>query len=365
MTHSKLIHSGRVDKDLNGFPRAKSPRIAIRGLPRPMRRAAVSVAMAALVASLAGCATKGDANTVPLPTPPPEAPPARIEAIDPTLTQVATRELLSDANADDPVLRSNSIEAISKALPDEAMPIILKALNDPEPEVRFAAAMAAGELRIKSLHQPLLILRGDSDARVVVSSLFALHRIGDTRYSHDLEKYARDSDQYVRADVAMAIGLLGEPSGVVVVAAMQTDYAPTVRLQADAAMWQLGDMRGLTALVGDCVSQYPDDQIIGVLGLAAPRDQRVIQHVRTMLTADYLEVQLAAARAMGELGSDEGYQIAALATTSKDPRQRFLAAMALGAIGRSDAQSRLRPLLSDEATSVRIGAALAVLQLKN
>ena len=67
---------------------------------------------------------------------------------------------------------------------------------------------------------------------------------------------------------------------------------------------------------------------------------------------------------MGMLGSDEGYVVAMKALKSTDPRQRLLAALALGAIGRADAQDELAPLLKDADQTVRIGAATALLQLK-
>jgi len=105
-------------------------------------------------------------------------------------------------------------------------------------------------------------------------------------------------------------------------------------------------------------------QMLALLALAQPGDRRVRQHVRDGLTADWLEVQLVAARAMGMLGSDEGYAIAAKAAGSSDARQRFMAATALGAIGRPDSQPILRRLLADDYESVRIAAAQAILELK-
>jgi HEAT repeat protein len=49
---------------------------------------------------------------------------------------------------------------------------------------------------------------------------------------------------------------------------------------------------------------------------------------------------------------------------SKDARQRLLAAVAMGAIGRCDLQSPLKELLADPKPAVRIAAATAILQLK-
>jgi HEAT repeat protein len=105
--------------------------------------------------------------------------------------------------------------------------------------------------------------------------------------------------------------------------------------------------------------------MIAVLALAARNDNRVIKHLYSALTADYPEVCLVAARAMGMLGSQFGYAVASQGVASKDPRQRSLAALALGAIGRSDAQAMLGELLKDkESPDVRLSAAQALLQLR-
>ena len=48
---------------------------------------------------------------------------------------------------------------------------------------------------------------------------------------------------------------------------------------------------------------------------------------------------------------------------SQDPRLRFLAAMALGAIARADTQETLRGLLKDPDANVRVAAATSLLQL--
>jgi HEAT repeat protein len=192
---------------------------------------------------------------------------------------------------------------------------------------------------------------------------FALHRIGDTRYSHDLEAYARDTNPEVRGKTALALGLLEEPSAVVVLRPMRKDVQSSVRLQASASLWLMHDPQGLDDLAAYAISKFPDDLIIATLALAGPKDQRVLQHVEANLTADYPEVCLAAARACGELGSDEGYSIAIKGAHSQDPRQRLLAALALGAIGRSDAQPVLAQLLKDPVATVQVGAATAILQL--
>jgi HEAT repeat protein len=145
---------------------------------------------------------------------------------------------------------------------------------------------------------------------------------------------------------------------------MTIDEDADVRIAVAEAMWRLGDERGLKVLVSGTVSNFADDRMLCILALAGPKDRRVDEHIRGKLTDDWTEVALVAARAMGDLGFDEGYGVAMNSIKSPDPRQRLLAAAALGAIGRSDAQNALATLLKDADQRVRIAAATALLDLK-
>jgi HEAT repeat protein len=183
-----------------------------------------------------------------------------------------------------------------------------------------------------------------------------------------LEQTSRDFDPHLRADTAMVLGLLGEPSALRVLEPMLYDPDPDVRIQVAEAMWRLGSDEGRTNLEAGSVSRYPDDQIICLLGLAARRDasdHRMAYHILLgQLTGDYPAVALAAARGLGELGSDAGYGVAIANIKSRDPQIVVMAALALGAIGRTDAQPLLSPLLANPEQSVRLAAATALLELK-
>ncbi|HEV8291530.1 MAG TPA: HEAT repeat domain-containing protein, partial [Tepidisphaeraceae bacterium] len=142
------------------------------------------------------------------------------------------------------------------------------------------------------------------------------------------------------------------------------DRAIEVRLQAAEALWRLGDEDGLKTLVGASLSGHPAHAMVALLGLAGPQDTRIKEHIRAGLESDYVEVKLVAARALGMLGSDEGFALARDTTHSPDVRQRYLAALALGAIARPDAQDILAPLLKDADPDVRVAAAAAILELR-
>ena len=328
----------------------------------------IGLALVVLVVA-AGCGGGGRQGPKALKVPPrapeaPPVPPVQHVEVDPQLLVSARQEIAQAFQSNDPVLRANALEAAQDALDaPAARDLILRGLGDGAPLVRFAAAMAAGHMRLKDAYQPLLKLVNDDEVRVRIGVRYALHRLGDTRFSHDLERTAQDPDPFIRADTAMVLGMLNEPSALKILRQMQNDEAPVVRLQVAEAMWRLGDEQGLQSLTAASISKFSDDQIIATQALAGPKDRRVIEHLRGKLTSDWPEITLVAARGMGELGSDEGYGVALAGARSSDPRHKSLASLAFGAIGRADAQAYLAPLLRDPNSGVRLASATGILQL--
>jgi HEAT repeat protein len=321
------------------------------------------------VAALAGCGNKNkrDAREVRLnqpPKPPPPVPPRVDVPADQGLRDLAWQELSQAKGSPNPIIRAHALEGMKDSVGANAGDAITSGLHDENPVVRFAAAMATGELKLEGGKKQLLALVDDVDASVRVGVRFALHRLGDVSHSHDLEVTARDPNPRTRGDTALVLGLIGEPSAANVLIPMLADPNAAVRLQVAEALWRLGREDGLERLVSYSVSGHADEQMIALLALAAPRDRRVLGHVTGNLVSDYDEVALVAARAAGMLGSDAGYGVALKGHKSKDPRQRMLAALAFGAIGRTDAQDELAQLLRDPDHDVRLAAATSLLMMR-
>ncbi len=334
-----------------------------------MNRALSMLAVtAAATALLSGCGAppKKDQGSTSLPPPTPPVPaPKRVDRpIDQNLRRDAVAELNRALSSSDAVTRANAIEATQRSLGVVGADRILAGMDDKSSVVRFASAMAAGTLRIPEARPKLRLLADDPSKHVQIGVRYALHQLGDTRLSHDLEAYAVDPDPRVRADTVMVLGLLGERSAMKILRAMTNDPDAGVRLQVVEAKYRLGDSQALEDLVIGTVSKFPDDQIISLLALGSRREERMSQVMRGKLTSDYTEVTLAAARALGMIGSDAGMGVALRSVDSKDARQRSMAALALGEIGRADAQPALGKLLTDADPVVRLSAATAILQLR-
>jgi HEAT repeat protein len=327
----------------------------------------LAAALAVAAVGVGGCAGSKQQWREPGPPRVPAAAPAAVATpIDPALRQRASQEILSAATSGDQILRTQAMEAIQVGLGASAADKVVAALDDPSARVRFAAALTAGQLQLRPAYEAVLRRADDPNPHVAIASLFALHRLGDTRRSQEIVRFTQHPQPGVRANAAMVLGLLNEPSAAKVLKPLTTDGDTSVRIQAAESLWRLNrDQKALEDLVAYSVSQAPDDAIIALLALAGPRDKVVAKHVGTKLTADYVEITLAATRALGMLGYDNGYAIAAKTIKTGDSRQKIMAARALGAIGRSDAQPLLAPLLTDADPSVRLAASVGLLEIGN
>ena len=294
--------------------------------------------------------------------------PPRVEMpLDSALREAARQELLSALSNQDPSIRSHALEGLREGLGSGARDELIKALADKDQRVRFAALAAIGELKLEDAKDAVLPLLQDKSAHVRAAAIFALHRMGDARHSAGLENAAiRDPQPEVRGNAAFLLGRTAAPSAAKVLRHMMSkDPSVEVRLQAAEGLWRIEQPEdAMKYLITAGLARDPSYPQLAFIALAGPGDRRIIQHVRSGLASEYPEVQLVAVRALGMLSSDEGFQAAVNATTASEARLRYLAAHALGAIGRPDAQPALRSLLRDRDPQVRVAAASAILQLR-
>jgi HEAT repeat protein len=316
---------------------------------------------------LAGCGPKreGGVTVLPPPSPPPAVPPVQAVPLDPSLRESAKAEIRAAAKSNDERVRAHAIEAMQEVMPDEAPAAITAALGDTSARVRAAACLAAGKLKLVQQHDKLWELaENDPHLKVRIDARYGLHRVGDMRLTRFLEQTARDLNPRAREETAVVMGLLEERSALPILKKMERDEDAGVRIQAAGARWRMGDEQAVDTLAAGLVSQFVDDQMLCLQQITGPRNRVVEGFVRGKLTGNYPQVNILAAKAMGELGYDAGYGVAMNGIRSADPRERQLAALAFGAIGRSDAQALLAPLLRDTDSEVRLCAATAILQLK-
>src|SRR4051812_30698470 len=120
-----------------------------------MRTATLGLCLLA-VASVVGCGGGGSRLSAkggfePGPSkPPPSFPPPKDVPIDQALVAAAKQEIKALLRSDLPTDRAHAIEAYRMLMPEEATQPIIEGLDGPNQIIRFAAAMAAGDVKLKA-----------------------------------------------------------------------------------------------------------------------------------------------------------------------------------------------------------------------
>ena len=310
------------------------------------------------------------------------APAPRPSAVGRTQLRQQVMDYLSAAVAypHNPVVRVEAVEALEAIGRDQSKVWIRTSLADEHPAVRFAACVALGRLRDRGAIDALRRCAADEDASVAAAAAFALHRLGDTDRSGLIPSLLVSSKIVaVRRNAALLLGLLGEPSAVQILAGAMRDKEESVRHHVLEALARLGNPEACRELRFMANAGVGAVEVFAINALAATRDQAFVETYQYKLaTAPHIETRLAAARALGMLGIDDGYETAVIALGGrikpledvKDPvadqrlRITLLAISALGEIGREEAVALLeRQMIESKDPRVQTAAAGVLGQL--
>lgn len=132
-----------------------------------------------------------------------------IEAIAP-LSQSQVKELIHQAyNSDNHKLQSSALCAMGRNCDPIWLPILLKELGSPDPEMRYEAAVACGELGAQEAVPHLLELIQDPDVQVQLSAIAALGHIGGCEAKQELHNCLDDTDERIQEAAEVALEELG------------------------------------------------------------------------------------------------------------------------------------------------------------
>lgn len=269
------------------------------------------------------------------------------------------------------LVRVHAIEAVATTRRIRLMPAIQRLLEDQSMPVRFAAAVAIGDLEYSIAKTSVSRALRDPDHNVVVAASYAMGKLGDTEYYEVARKALFSDNPTVRANAAFLLGRIGDIQAVELLKQVQRDKSSgdKVRFQTLEARAELGDMTVLPKLWAIVYSGYADDKIMGVRALGALGGAKARDILITKLDDDILEVRLAAAEQLGRFRDTTG-QPEVLDVFEKDlraglengalERVNVLTALAIGRICTPALTKHLPGLMKNKSKSVRIAAAKAV-----
>lgn len=284
--------------------------------------------------------------------------------------------IIRDALVDnDPLARVNAIEVVVTTGQIQFIPQVHQLLQDKFVPVRFAAALAVGDLKYSLAKSSINRLLKDTDTNVIVAAAYAMGSLGFPEYFEVVRKAIDSEDQTVRANAALILGKIRDKSSLKLLKLAQEDKdsSDMVRFQALEARARLGDEEVLQRLWAIVYSGYADDRVMGIRALGALGTSKARDILVTKLDDDVLEVRLAAADQLGSLrdrtGEPEVLKVFDNNLTMGLDRQaseriNVLVALAIGQIRTPALTKYLPQLLKNESKFVRIAAAKAVFQCK-
>ena len=260
-------------------------------------------------------------------------------------------------------IRAITLESLIHLHRPLAEQLIKRGLSDPSPMVRFTAAMVAGNQKLVALKKQLIALAHGHTISVRPAAIFALARIGDTRYMDELPTMLTSKDPTVRANVALVLGRLGDKSAIALLRTDASDPSPAVKLAVTSALARLGYRRAVNSIVALSLSPYAEDHLAALSTCRTLENPIAVNVLLAGLKDPSPPAQLIAARGLGQRGSTLGEKVAVQASKSPNSHLRALAALALGSIPVSSNARRLETMLADPNPRVRIAAASGLMHL--
>lgn len=234
-----------------------------------------------------------------------------------------------DLASADPATRRTAARDLRGLGQARGAPLAIASLDDPDDEVRLAAADAAIVLRAAGATDTVAAWLNAPEARLRHKACEVARALPSPRAVAPLARTLGDPDPDVRGAAADALGHQASANAVPPLLGRLDDPTPLVRVRIVDALARLGDARAVVPLVSKVQDSSPD-------------------------------VRQAVARALGDLGDRRASSALVLALRDQVTEVRRDAIASLGRMRASDAVDALAPFVAERTASLRL-AALAAL----
>jgi HEAT repeat protein len=299
-------------------------------------------------------------------------------AVDVKSLVPAAEKNVSDAlKGSDGRMKANAIEVASSTGQVQFAPKIAELLKDPVVPVRFAAALAIGDLQYKTSEQMLQKFLDDPDLNVRIAAACALYKLGNKQYLSIIQASAKQNDQTVKANVAMLLGKLKSTESLPILYKIKDEpnSNDASAFSATEAIARIGDEKIYPKIWAMLISVYADDRYMGTRAMGSFGGTKGAEALLTMLEDEVPEVRLSAAELLGSLGDPSGTMIVLEYLTNADQKdekmkqkdekrvmdmRNAIAALAIGQIGDAKLIEYLPKLLKSDSPAVRLSASKSV-----
>lgn len=292
-----------------------------------------------------------------------------------SLQEKANSVLQKSLSSENAVIRSHAIEVIVETGREDLMAEIIRLTKDDSAGVRFAAAVAIGDMNYTAGALSVRHLLKDANPNAKMAAAYSLTKMGKESLEPVIYGQLQSTNQTTRANAALLLGKLEKKDALNKLKWVLNDEGSSyvVKIQATEAIAMIGVNKGATyqRLWTLLVSKYGDDKISGIRGMRILNTKDSRTAIGTMIADEMPEIRVFAAEQLARLSdfSGKGEVIDYFETirSQLDLQSRELmdglGAMAIGRIGGPELEKHLPMLLHSQSKEVQLMAAQAILLL--
>lgn len=271
--------------------------------------------------------------------------------------------LLADPNSD---IRECAAEALGNLGNPDAVRPLLKSLSTERGNLRYLCVEALGKLASTQATRPLIALLSETDENMGYVAAEALGRIGDPEAVRPLMAMANSADKDLRYIVAKSLGAIGSIEATGVLLQLLQDPDREVRAEAIRSLGELADPEGAGALLDFLDEESdPDLTLEAVCALGRMKSRAALRHLLGLLKTQREELAVEVIRALGAMRAPEAVRPIITRMQDDEGREVQLAAVrALGDLGDGAAVPALVQLLQGGRDGHKVPIAEALAKIK-
>jgi HEAT repeat protein len=260
--------------------------------------------------------------------------------------------VISFVNDPDLRLRILAIQTLSFWKETDTVPVLLKALKDPDNKVAKHAAQALSEMKVKEAVKPLIGFLAKSDK----TDPFIINALGSYGQDivPDIVPLLSVKDKKTRRSAAQVLGVLGSPKATEALIRALNDPDPEVRAAAAQALGRLNDKRALPYLFKAVEDKNDPVREQAAFAFVAMGNKSVAFLTDLWRSGD-AEKRRSALTVLGKMGDKKSLSLFTEALRDPDTKVRVTAAQVLAEFGQKGTDLLIKAL-QDPEVSVRQAA---------
>ena len=280
-----------------------------------------------------------------------------VDALGAIGSEVAITGLLKLLEHSDSEVRSSVAYAFGEIGSEAAISELFKLVEDSDSDVRWSVADALGKIGDKAAIPGLLKLVEKSNYAMGRMAADALGKIGNKAAIEGLLKLLKNSDSDVRCSVAVPLGKIGNKAAIEGLLKLLEDSEYSMRRIATDALGNINNKAAIEGLLKLLEHSESDVRSSAADTLGNIGNKAAIEGLLKLLEDSDSDVRWSAANALGNIGDKAAIEGLLKLLEDSDSDVRGEAAKALGKIGDKAAIEKLLKLVEDSNSAVRFSVA--------